>query len=100
MKRALILGDLPGEGAARLRECCEVEVHDGEGLGEEGLSRLIPGFHGLLSLLIHPVSDRVLSAADRLQVVANCAVGVDNIDLGAAKRHEVIVTNTPDVLTA
>ncbi|MGB5295963.1 MAG: D-glycerate dehydrogenase [Thermoanaerobaculia bacterium] len=100
MKRALILGDLPGEGAARLRECCEVEVHDGEGLGEEGLSRLIPGFHGLLTLLIHPVTERVLAAADRLQAVANCAVGVDNIDLAAAKRHEIIVTNTPDVLTA
>ncbi|MGB5341113.1 MAG: D-glycerate dehydrogenase, partial [Thermoanaerobaculia bacterium] len=35
-----------------------------------------------------------------LQAVANCAVGVDNIDLAAAKRHEIIVTNTPDVLTA
>jgi len=100
MKRVLILGDLPGEGAAQLREHCEVEVHDDEGLGEEGLSRLIPGFHGLLTLLIHPVTDRVLAAADRLQVVANCAVGVDNIDLAAAERHEVIVTNTPDVLTA
>lgn len=100
MKRVLILGDLPGDGAARLRGRCEVEVHEGEGLGEEELSRLIPGFDGLLTLLIHPVTDRVLSAAERLQVVANCAVGVDNIDLAAAERHEVIVTNTPDVLTA
>ena len=100
MKRVLILGDLPGEGAARLGERCEVVVHDGEDLEEEGLIQLIPGFHGLLTLLIHPVTERVLAASDRLQVVANCAVGVDNIDLASAERHEIIVTNTPDVLTA
>ncbi len=100
MKRVLILGDLPGDGAERLAGRCEVEVHHGEGLGEEGVRRLVPGFHGLLTLLIHPVSERVLAAADRLEVVANCAVGVDNIDLAAAQRHGVIVTNTPDVLTA
>jgi len=100
VKRLLILGDLPGDGIGRLQGRCEVEVHDGEGLGEAELIRLIPGFHGLLTLLIHPVTERVLAAADRLQIVANCAVGVDNIDLAAAERHGVIVTNTPDVLTA
>jgi glyoxylate reductase len=50
--------------------------------------------------LIHPVGEKVLSAGDSLQIVANCAVGVDNIDLLAAERHGIIVTNTPDVLTA
>ena len=99
MKKVLILGDLPGEGAERLRGHCQVRLHDGDGLGEEELSRMVPGVDGLLSLLIHQVSERVLAAADRLQVVANCAVGVDNIDLAAAQRHGVIVTNTPDVLT-
>lgn len=34
-----------------------------------------------------------------LRIVANCAVGYDNIDIPAAARHGVIVTNTPDVLT-
>jgi lactate dehydrogenase-like 2-hydroxyacid dehydrogenase len=100
MKRVLILGDLPGDGVALLKGQCEVEEHDGEGLVEEDLVRLVPGYHGLLTLLIHPITDRVLAADHRLQVVANCAVGVDNIDLAAAERHEVIVTNTPDVLTA
>ena len=41
----------------------------------------------------------MLAAADQLEMVANCAVGVDNIDLRAASRHGVVVTNTPDVLT-
>ena len=100
MKRVLILGDLPGDGIERLAERCEVVVHDGEGLAAEQLVRLVPGFEGLLTLLIHPVTESVLSAGSRLQIVANCAVGVDNIDLSAAQHRGVIVTNTPDVLTA
>jgi glyoxylate reductase len=46
------------------------------------------------------VDDPFLAAAGpQLRVVANYAVGVDNIDLEAARRRGVIVTNTPDVLT-
>lgn len=40
-----------------------------------------------------------LSAASRLKVVANYAVGYNNIDLAAARHHSIVVTNTPDVLT-
>jgi glyoxylate reductase len=99
VKKVLILGDLPGAGVELLRDRCEIRLHDGEGLGEGELMTMVPGIQGLLTLLIHPVTERVLAAADRLEVVANCAVGVDNIDLVAAERHGVVVTNTPDVLT-
>jgi glyoxylate reductase len=44
------------------------------------------------------VSERVLEGCPRLKVVANCAVGTDNIDLEAARRLGIAVTNTPDVL--
>ncbi|HMU54515.1 MAG TPA: D-glycerate dehydrogenase [Nitrospira sp.] len=40
-----------------------------------------------------------LAAASRLRVLANYAVGYNNIDLAAARNHRIIVTNTPDVLT-
>ena len=99
-KRALVLGDLPGDGLARLRRRCDVSLRaDGVG-SEEELSDLVPGYHGLLTLLTQPVGERVFAAARDLEIVANCAVGVDNIDLPAAERHGVVVTNTPDVLTA
>ena len=53
--------------------------------------------------MITRVSDRVdeavLDRAPGLQIVANCAVGVDNIDLAACRRRGIVVTNTPDVLT-
>jgi glyoxylate reductase len=58
------------------------------------------GVDGILALLTTRVDDALLDAAGPgLQVVANYAVGVDNIDLEAARRRGVIVANTPDVLT-
>jgi glyoxylate reductase len=53
----------------------------------------------LVCLLLDRIDAAVLAAAPRLKIVANCAVGVDNIDLAAAARAGVAVTNTPDVLT-
>ncbi|TKB75246.1 MAG: D-glycerate dehydrogenase [Nitrospira sp.] len=49
--------------------------------------------------LTEAITQEVLSKAGRLRIVANCAVGYDNIDLDAAKARSLIVTNTPDVLT-
>ena len=46
------------------------------------------------------VDDTILALAPRLKVVANCAVGTDNVDLEACRRRGVVVTNTPGVLTA
>ena len=53
----------------------------------------------LVCLLLDRVDRPVLERAPRLRVVANCAVGVDNIDLAAATSAGIAVTNTPDVLT-
>lgn len=54
---------------------------------------------GLISLLDVRVDEELLAAAPRLRVVANHAVGFDNVDLAAATRRRIAVTNTPDVLT-
>ncbi len=61
--------------------------------------------HGLqdadaaICLLTDNVDDRLLAAAPRLRILANYAVGYNNIDLAAAARRHIVVTNTPDVLT-
>jgi glyoxylate reductase len=56
---------------------------------------------GVLATLNVAVDDAFLEAAGpSLRIVANYAVGVDNIDLDAAARRGVVVANTPDVLTA
>ncbi|MDH3457156.1 MAG: D-glycerate dehydrogenase [Gemmatimonadota bacterium] len=54
---------------------------------------------GAVPLLSRPFGERELEGLPKLRVIANCAVGFDNIDLAAAARHQVVVTNTPDVLT-
>lgn len=53
----------------------------------------------LVCVLHDRIDAAMLAAAPRLKVVANCAVGVDNIDLDAAAKANVAVTNTPEVLT-
>jgi lactate dehydrogenase-like 2-hydroxyacid dehydrogenase len=64
---------------------------------------LIPaaaGADGIVAMLTVPVDDAYLAAAGpQLRVVANYAVGVNNVDLDAARRRGVLVSNTPDVLT-
>ncbi|GIO05449.1 D-glycerate dehydrogenase [Brevibacillus reuszeri] len=53
----------------------------------------------VLTMLTERIDEELLTRAKHLRIVANMAVGYDNIDLAACKRHGVIVTNTPDVLT-
>jgi glyoxylate reductase len=58
------------------------------------------GADGILALLSTRVDDAYLDAAGaQLRIVANYGVGVDNVDLDAAVRHDVLIANTPDVLT-
>lgn len=65
---------------------------------QELLSRAA-GASALITLLSEQVDDELLGVAGpELRVVANCAVGYDNIDLAAAERRGVVVTNTPGVL--
>ena len=63
------------------------------------LMQRLPGKRALICLLTDPVTADVLDEGADLEIVANIAVGYDNIDLAQAKRLGVVVTNTPDVLT-
>jgi len=91
---------LPGTALNELESRHRLRVHRGDALKDE---RQLKGFigdaDGVVTLLENPVTERVLAGCPRLRVVANCAVGYDNIDLEAARRRGVWVTNTPDVLT-
>jgi glyoxylate reductase len=69
-------------------------------LSRAALLAEIAGADALISLLDVRVDEELLSRAPQLRVVANCAVGFDNVDLAAATRRGVVVTNTPDVLTS
>jgi glyoxylate reductase len=65
------------------------------------LDRVRSGIDALITTLRDPIDEEILAAgaAARLKVVAQDAVGFDNIDRSAANRHRIPFTNTPDVLT-
>lgn len=65
----------------------------------EELLRDLKDVEGLLSGLPIRVDEELLNAAPKLKVVSNYAVGFDNIDVPAATKRGICVTNTPDVLT-
>jgi glyoxylate reductase len=90
---------LPEAGRARLAERFELD-EDGAQPDREELLRRVPGAAALVADPTVPVDVPLLEAAGPgLRVVANFAVGYDNVDVAACRERGVVVTNTPDVLT-
>jgi glyoxylate reductase len=85
---------------SKLRDAADVDIYSGEAtIAPEELRRRIADKDALVSMSIDTIDRTVLEAADALKIVANVAVGYNNIDVDAARSRGVIVTNTPDVLT-
>jgi glyoxylate reductase len=91
----------PDRVREELERSFELDLHDSEWPAErEELLRRVAGKDGLMLMLTDRVDDELLDAAGpQLRVVANYAVGIDNIDLEACRRRGLVVANTPDVLT-
>lgn len=103
MPRPLVLvtRKLPSKVISRLEEQCDVDLYVGENaISRDELLSRVKGKHAIICLLTEPIDGAVLDAAGpQLKVVANVAVGFNNIDLEACRARKVIATNTPDVLT-
>jgi glyoxylate reductase len=84
-----------------LRARFEVDVFDGDGaISREDLLKRIQGADAALTLLTEKVDAEFFDAAGpQLRIVANHAVGFDNVDVPEATRRGVPVSNTPEVLT-
>lgn len=76
----------------------EIGKRDGD-LSKKELIKKIKNKVGLLALLVDTIDEEVLSAAPSLKIIANCAVGYNNIDITTARKKGILVTNTPGVLT-
>jgi glyoxylate reductase len=96
--RIYVTQPLPEPSLGDLLDGATIEVGD-SGIGEDQLIRRVSEVDAILSTPPVPITARVLSAALRVRIVANCAVGTDNIDLAACRDRGVVVTNTPGVLT-
>jgi len=97
----LVTRRLPQEALDRIAARCDMTLYDGEGaMPRDQLLAQLAGKAGAITLLTDRVDEEFLEAAGpRLKVVANYAVGFDNIDVQACTRHGVLACNTPEVLT-
>ena len=96
----LVTRMLPSSVMMRLEAACEVDRFEGPGaLAHDELVARISGRQALLSMVTDVVDRSVIEAGTALRVIANVAVGYNNIDVAAARERGIVVTNTPDVLT-
>ncbi|WJQ80584.1 2-hydroxyacid dehydrogenase [Brevibacillus brevis] len=99
-QQVFVTRKLNPEVIAMLEKVAEVEQWTKNApIPRELLLEKIKHVDAVLTMLTERVDEEFLASTKRLRIVANMAVGYDNIDLEACRRHEVIVTNTPDVLT-
>ena len=96
--RVLLMHPILDPGPAILAEAAEVIPYPaGSPLDEASIRQAAEGCVGIVSQLMDPIRETVLSTPG-LKIVSNVAVGFDNIDIAAATAHKVMVTNTPGVL--
>jgi len=95
---------LPGPALDMLRASCDVEVNPrDEAISYEELLEKVKGRDGIITLLTDKIDAEVIKAGAQgdppLRVIANYAVGYDNVDVACATEHSIFVSNTPGVLT-
>ena len=92
---------VPSPGLEILSEAFEVRVHSEEPPPDaDALAHGAEGCRGMMTLVRDQVDAALLDRLPGLRAVANYGVGYDNIEVAEATRRGIVVTNTPDVLTA
>jgi glyoxylate reductase len=101
MARVVVTGRIPSDGLDLLRRHHEVTAWDEDrAITRTELLEFVRNADGLVTLLTEKVDSELLDAAGpNLKVVANVAVGYNNIDVAACADRGVVATNTPGVLT-
>ncbi|MFX1283651.1 MAG: 2-hydroxyacid dehydrogenase [Promethearchaeota archaeon] len=90
---------IPEIGLKILSEIMEVEILDEQLPIPTQLQKVLPTVDFLIPLLSVEITESLMDLAPSLKGIANYAVGYNNIDIDAAKRRNILVTNTPGVLT-
>jgi glyoxylate reductase len=99
-KSILISNVLPESARGLIPRDYRVDYNDSDTpLAKADLIERLQGKDALICHIISTVDEEVLASAPGLKAICNVAVGFNNIDVGAAKKRGIVVTNTPDVLT-
>jgi glyoxylate reductase len=99
--RVLVTRPIMKSPTARLQERCDVTIDENDfGIPRDDLLQRVAGFDALITMLTERVDAELLAAAGpQLKIVANHAVGFDNVNLEDCTAAGVMASNTPDVLT-
>ena len=99
--RTLVTRKLPSSVMAKLEAASDVDLYVGSSaISRDELLKRVKGVDAIVCLLTEAIDTAVLDAAGpQLKIVANVAVGYNNVDVPACRARGVAVTNTPDVLT-
>ena len=99
-QKVFVTREIPQEGLNMIREKFEVKVWPSEyPPSKQEILEMAKDCQGIVTLLSDPIDEEVISMLPNLKVMAQYAVGYDNIDVKEATRRGIIVTNTPGVLT-
>jgi glyoxylate reductase len=99
-KKIFISSGCEDEARALIPRNFAVDLHAGtDSLPRAELIARLKDKDGLICQITDVIDDEVLASAPGLRVVSTIAVGYNNVDVAAARRRGVVVTNTPDVLT-
>ena len=95
MTRILIADSLDKEALAKLQAVPGFDVVVKTGMDEAELVRTIAGFHAAVVRSATRITKPVIDAADSLKLIVRAGIGLDNIDVAAAKAKGIAVANTP-----
>ena len=100
MPAVLVTRKLPSSVLSKLHAVADVDLYVGDApIPADELRARVADKDALVCLLTDAVDRSVIDAAARLKIVANVALGCDNIDVAYARSRDIVVTNTPDVVT-
>jgi glyoxylate reductase len=100
MASVLLTRRIPSSVLTPLQTQHTVDLYSGDAaIPRDELLRRVADKDALICVLTDKIDAAVMDAAPSLKIVANIAVGYDNIDIAQAQQRNIIVTNTPDVLT-
>ena len=100
LMKVFVTRKIPELGLEILRRKFEIEVNPYDRvLSKEEIVKGLKGKDGLLCLLTDPIDVDVINSEPKLKMIASYAVGYNNIDVKAATKREIPVSNTPGVLT-
>ncbi len=99
--KIIVTRDIPHEVESKLKEYFQVSFNrEDKVFGKDILRKAMENADGILCTVTDNITDDLLTLPKKkVKIIANIGVGVDHIDLQSAKKNNVIITNTPDVLT-